>query len=209
MDDARQFGIVLTSAQVDAFQAYFRELVAWNERVNLTAIVEYDEVVLKHFLDSLSLAPIVCDAKSLIDIGSGAGFPGLVIKIVRPELFVTLVEPRRKRVSFLRHVIRELKLSGIEVLPVRVEDLGPEAFFSFITSRAFTGLSELLKMAGPLSPKGGLVIGMKGPKGLEELRDWQTQSTASSFHLLETRRLTLPFSKAERILLVFEKKMDL
>ena len=144
---------------------------------------------------------------SLLDVGAGAGFPGLVIKIVRPELFVTLVEPRRKRVSFLRQVIRELKLSGIEVLPVRVEDLGPQALFSFITSRAFTGLSELLGMARPLSPKGGLVIGMKGPKGLYELRDWQTQSAAaSSYHLLEIRRLTLPFSRAERILLVFEKK---
>jgi len=202
---------------------YFELLKIWNSKMNLVGDAPDDKLIEQHFLDSLSVLTVLeqrtedrgqrtegLGTLSLLDVGSGAGFPGLVIKIVRPELSVTLVEPRRKRVSFLRHVIRELKLSGIEVLPVRVEDLEPEALFPFITSRAFTGLSELLGMAGPLSPKGGLVIGMKGPKGLVELRDWQTQSAAvSSFQLLETKRLFLPFSRAERILLVFERKAGL
>lgn len=195
---------------------YFELLKIWNSKMNLVGDAPDVKLIEHHFLDSLSMLPVLEQGAgepqplTLLDVGTGAGFPGLVIKIVRPDLSVTLVEPRRKRVSFLRQVIRELKLSGIEVLPVRVEDLGPEALFSFITSRAFTGISELLGMVSPLSPKGGLVIGMKGPKGLLELRDWQTQSAASSFyHLLEARRLTLPFSRAERILLVFEKKTGL
>lgn len=213
---AAAMDIRLSPKTVTSLVKYFELLKLWNSKMNLVGDAPDAKLIEHHFLDSLSMLPVLGrragepQPLTLLDVGAGAGFPGLVIKIVRPELSVILVEPRRKRVSFLRHVIGELKLSGIEVLPVRVEDLGAEALFPFITSRAFTGLSELLGMAGPLSPKGGFVIGMKGPKGLVELRDWQTQSAAaSSYHLLETRRLTLPFSGAERILLVFEKKTGL
>ncbi len=208
MDDARQFGIILTSAQVDMFDAYFRELVEWNEKFNLTAIVEYDEVVLKHFLDSLSLAPIVCDAKSLIDIGSGAGFPGLPLKIVRPDLRVTLLEATGKKVAFLRHIIEVLQLHDIAAIQARAEDLGhnPEhrERYDAALARAVAELATLAEYALPFVRVGGIFVAQKGVQVEDEIERAEHAMRTLGGHLRETIPVHLP-ELEQRHLIVIDK----
>jgi len=208
MDDARQFGIVLTSAQVDAFQAYFRELVAWNERVNLTAIVEYDAVVVKHFLDALSLAPVVRDAKSLIDIGSGAGFPGLPLKIVRPDLRVTLLEAIGKKTAFLNHIIAMLELRDITAIHARAEDLGhkPEhrERYDAALGRAVAELATLAEYALPFLRIGGIFVAQKGVQVEEEIERAEHAISTLGGWLREIIPVNLPGLEQRHLIVVEE-----
>jgi 16S rRNA (guanine527-N7)-methyltransferase len=170
---AGQFGIELTRVQADQFESYFRELVAWNARTNLTTIVAYEDVTLKHFLDSLSLAPIVRDAKSLIDIGSGAGFPGLPLKIARPDLRVTLLEATGKKVKFINHVIATLGLVDAAAIHARAEELGRDPGhrerYDAAVARAVAELPTLAEYALPFVRVGGIFVAQKGAQVEEEI----------------------------------------
>lgn len=188
---------------------YFTELDKWSKKMNLVARGDDRTILETHFLDSLTLLPLLRDTtgeKKLLDIGSGAGFPGLVLKCVLPELAVTLAEPRQKRVSFLKHVIRTLKLEGIEVLPERIEpDVATRKQYPLITSRAFADIPNFLAASEPLSPPGGLVLCMKGPKYEEEIAAWRQTAPQSPYRLKEVRSVRLPFAAIERFLVVFER----
>lgn len=172
IEDARQFGVELSSTQVDQFEIYFRELVKWNERTNLTSIVEYDAVAVKHFLDSLSLAPVLRDAKSLVDIGSGAGFPGLPLKIARPDLNVTLLEATGKKVAFLNHIIETLKIHRIIAIQSRAEELARSPdhreCYDAAVARAVAELPTLSEYALPFVRVGGIFVAQKGRQIEEE-----------------------------------------
>ena len=188
---------------------YFAELDKWNRKMNLVAKAAELEILETHFLDSLTLLPEITGGP-LLDVGSGAGFPGLALKIARPELAVTLLEPRQKRVSFLQHVIRSLHLTGIEVLADRLVT-DDQAFvqahgqFPLITSRALAEIDPFLALVDPLSPPAGQVLCMKGPRCEEELALWRQQSPHSPFAVERCVRFNLPFSGAERSLVVFKK----
>jgi 16S rRNA (guanine527-N7)-methyltransferase len=201
-------GIVLAAEAVERLSVYFTELTHWSRKINLIAKgTPETEILERHFLDSLTLLPLLDDPGChLLDVGTGAGFPGLVCKAARPELTVTLVEPRLKRVSFLRHVIRTLNLGGVEVLACRVEDeslLLSSPVFTHITSRAVTDIAEFLGMVGRLCGPGTQVICMKGPKWREELRSLQNNSPALALQHRSTLERELPFSAARRALLTF------
>lgn len=145
------------------FQRYRQELLDWNTRVNLTAITNPEEVLVKHFLDSLSLLQAYDQPQTrLIDIGSGAGFPGLPLKIVRPAWQVVLVEATGKKVAFLRHMIETLELSGITAIQARAEDLAQQrayrAAFDLVTARAVAALPILLEYAAPFCRVGGTIV---------------------------------------------------
>ncbi|MDH4322280.1 MAG: 16S rRNA (guanine(527)-N(7))-methyltransferase RsmG [Desulfobulbaceae bacterium] len=189
---------------------YFAELAKWSKKMNLVARGDDRTIIETHFLDSLTMLPLLRRQPAdhrLLDIGSGAGFPGLALKCARPELPTTLAEPRQKRVSFLKHVIRTLQLPGIEVLPERIEPDHPaQAQYPLITSRAFADIPAFLAACEPLSPPGGLVICMKGPKYEEEIAAWRNSPLADRFRLgaIETHRL--PFSGKERYLVIFAKQ---
>ena len=188
---------------------YFKELKHWSRKINLIAKGAGDaEILEKHFLDSLTLLPLLDGEKPhLLDIGSGAGFPGLVCKAVRPDLQVTLVEPRLKRVSFLRHVARTLQLGDISILECRVEDetmLPSDGGFTHITSRAVNEIKLFLDMCSRFTGPGVQVICMKGPKWQEELAGWQKSSTNGHFTLVSQSNYVLPDSGGKRYLLVFE-----
>ena len=200
--------IVLDAAAVERLFVYFTELLRWGRRINLIAKGTPDaEILEKHFLDSLTLLPLLDSPDShLLDVGTGAGFPGLVCKAARPDLTVTLLEPRLKRVSFLRHVIRTLNLTGVEALACRVEDetlLPSTPVFTHITSRAVTDIAEFLGMVGRLCGPGTKVICMKGPKWQEELHVLQNSSPALALQHRSTLERELPFSAARRALLTF------
>ena len=205
-------GIDLPESTIAGLLCYFGELKRWNAKINLIGPGQDKEVIENHFLDSLALLPLVAGRHSstLLDVGSGAGFPGLVLKISCPELQVTLVEPRQKRVSFLGHICRATKSSGVNILCQRLTDddrgfVAAHGTFSLITCRALTRMSAFLRMVEPLLDADGLVVCMKGPRAEEELAEWRGADTGV-LRCVEKRKLTLPFSRAERQLVVFARK---
>jgi len=199
----------LSEASLCQLWSYFTELSKWNRSINLVAKAPDQEIIETHFLDSLTLLPAITTGP-LLDVGSGAGFPGLVIKIARPECNITLVEPRQKRVSFLRHIIRTLGLTGITVSDQRLS-AGDPAFaeahgqFPAITCRALTEIAPFLGLIETLSPPQGVVLCMKGPRADAELADWQANSPNSPFRLERHLQFRLPHSGAERTIVVFRK----
>jgi len=194
---------------------YCGELLRWSAKINLVAKAPLREIWETHFLDSLTLLRVLPppDSKqqTLLDIGTGAGFPGLALKAARPELPVILVEPRQKRVSFLRHVIRTLGLKDIKVLCGRLEKgsaevAGQALSVPIVTSRAFTDISEFLLHTASVNPAGGRVICMKGPRATEEINTWRLAQPESPYRLHEIVELTLPFSGKVRNLVIFTKE---
>ncbi len=152
-----------------AFDCYFELLVFWNERFNLTAITEKDEVEVKHFIDSLSSVDLISENASLLDIGSGAGFPSLPLKIVRPDITLTMVDSVNKKVGFLNEVVKRLNLEGAEAIHSRAEDLDKDKKYDFVVSRAVASLSTLLEYCLPFVKEGGYLIAYKSEKTDEEI----------------------------------------
>ncbi len=207
-----RLGLKLNPSAIESLCHYFTELTKWSRKMNLIAPAPAQQILESHFLDSLTLLPFLTATelpKKLLDVGSGAGFPGLVLKTVLPELSVTLIEPRQKRVSFLKHIIRTLGLKDITVLAIRLEKAKPPTelpeLFPLITSRAFTSTGEFLDLVEPLCQADGKVICMKGPKAPEEIESWRQQNPVSPFSLTEIQQFTLPYSKATRNLVIFTK----
>jgi 16S rRNA (guanine527-N7)-methyltransferase len=209
MEGAKAFGIDLDEKTVDAFDLYLKELLKWNQKINLTAIRTERGIIVKHFLDSLSVFPYLSDFSFLIDIGSGAGFPGIPLKIVRPSLDVTLIDSVRKKVDFQRHIIRRLGLGGVEAIHGRVQDRGIlrslDGQFDIVISRAFADLRTFLILSFPFLKEGGIAIAMKGEAENDEIRLF-SKAEGPQFRLPEVIRLTLPSSPFKRTILLFRKK---
>ena len=209
--DLAELGIELTDRQVEKFLLYYEMLVEWNGFMNLTAITEYDEVMKKHFIDSLSLikAYDLSQEKKVIDIGTGAGFPGLVLKIAFPQLEITLLDSLNKRIQFLDAVIQNLSLTGVETVHGRAEDFAkPEKLrecFDLAVSRAVSNLSTLSEYCLPFVKQGGYFISYKSEKISEE-----TEAAKNAIMLLggKIRKqvdFTLPDSDIYRNFLLIEK----
>lgn len=202
-------GLTLPPEAVERLALYFRELVKWSKKVNLIAKgTDGGQIIENHFVDSLTLLPLLEGVGvHLLDIGSGAGFPGLACKVARPELLVTLVEPRLKRASFLGHIVRTLGLEGVTILTCRVEDaaqLPSDSTFSHITGRAITEIGAFLQMVERFAPTGARVICMKGPKWRDELEAAAEIVSRSTYRLSQVVDHVLPFSGAKRSLLLFD-----
>lgn len=165
IDGAKEMAIDLSSDQIDQFDLYADRLLEWNARFNLTSIVDPGEIVIKHFLDSLSTARLVSPAAKLIDVGAGAGFPGLPLKIARPELALTLLEATKKKCGFLEAMIHELKLSNSIVVNARAEDaahaVAHREQYAVAIARAVADLPTLSEYLLPFVKIGGLAIAMK------------------------------------------------
>jgi 16S rRNA (guanine527-N7)-methyltransferase len=165
--EATQRGIELTPEQIGCFQVYYDELADWNQRVNLTAITGEHDVQIKHFLDSLTClqALPITPAPRLLDVGSGAGFPGLPLKIARPDVRLCLLESVGKKTEFLRHIIARLSLAGVQVLALRAEDAGQKADereqYDVVTARAVAELRVLAELTLPFCRIGGVVVAQK------------------------------------------------
>jgi 16S rRNA (guanine527-N7)-methyltransferase len=206
---AKAFGIDLDENGIEAFDRYLKELLKWNQKINLTAIRTEKGIVLKHFLDSLSADPYLSGASTLLDIGSGAGFPGIPLKMVNPGLEVTLIDSVQKKVAFQRHIIRTLHLTGIEALHGRVQDQEVtqrlKERFDVVISRAFSDLSTLLILSQPFLKKGGKVLAMKGKRKGEGIPS-SFERKGDSFHLETTVSFFLPFTSFRRTIFVFQKE---
>ena len=203
------------AAALERLALYFLELKKWNSKVNLVARALSDEQILEnHFLDSLTLLPLLPSEsqaqESVLDIGTGAGFPGLVLKTVCPALPVVLVEPRKNRYYFLKHILRSLALQEVELLYERLGEKSRTSQlegrrFRFITSRAFTDIPELVALAASYLAREGRIVCMKGPGAAQEMAEFARRER-DNFYVAETKRLQLPFSKAERLLVIIKRK---
>ncbi len=188
---------------LDVLFQYCLELDKWNKKFNLISKnTPLESSLEKHFLDSLTLLPIIDKYSrtntSLLDIGTGAGFPGLVLKAVRPQLEVTLVEPRLKRCTFLRHIIRTLQLPKIKVKNCRLEELqdaDKEKSYSFITSRALTDPTKFLPMISPFLSPDTVIILMQSQADPDQ---WYKNNIQKQFRILDHISLNLPFSQGHR-----------
>lgn len=200
VDGARALRIDLSPAHLAAFRTYYDELILWNERVNLTSITEFPEVQIQHFLDSLAglliLEPKWAPGLCLIDIGTGAGFPGVPLKMVRPEIRLALLESTRKKAAFLRHLVSVLSLEGTEVLEGRAEEIGRRSesreAYDAAVSRAVAELRVLLELAVPLLRVGGLFVAYKGKDIGEELRMAEKALDTLHGRVVEVRPVQLP-----------------
>jgi 16S rRNA (guanine527-N7)-methyltransferase len=193
------------------FLLYRQELLDWNSRINLTAITDPEEVLCKHFLDSLSLLIIYDHPRTrLLDIGTGAGFPGIPLKIVRPQWHVTLIESTGKKVAFLRHIIDTLQLDDIQVVHGRAEELADmqeyRASFDLVTARAVSSLSTLLEYSAPYCRVGGQMIFPKKGELAAEIVQGRRAAKQLGATLKADQLVALPGLEDGRRLLVWEQQ---
>jgi 16S rRNA (guanine527-N7)-methyltransferase len=213
IEGAGAWGLELKSDHTRLFARHAEQLLKWNQVTNLTAITHPRDVAISHFLDSLIPAVLIPAHSGLLDVGSGGGFPGLPLHIVVPGLRTTLVDSSRKKVSFLRQVIRELRLERIQALQARVQDLsalseGHAEGYDVIISRAFSALAVFVRLTlGLLRPQ-GCIIALKGDvpaSEMEALRRLEGSVIASGL-ILDERRYMLPGVKSQRSLLIITRK---
>ncbi|WP_102273357.1 16S rRNA (guanine(527)-N(7))-methyltransferase RsmG [Cytobacillus massiliigabonensis] len=205
-------GIILSPQQLQQYETYYSTLVEWNEKMNLTAITDKPEVYLKHFYDSITAA-FYFDFKEplhICDVGAGAGFPSLPIKIAFPELHVTIVDSLNKRIGFLEHLSNQLGLKNVQFIHDRAETFGQKKehreAYDAVTARAVARLSVLSELCLPLVKVGGTFIAMKGASAKEELDAGKKAIAVLGGKLDQSYSFTLPQEESERNILIIKKE---
>jgi 16S rRNA (guanine527-N7)-methyltransferase len=206
--------IELTEHQLKQFNDYFSELVEWNERMNLTGITEREQVYVKHFYDSLSLSFYVpmYSCTTLADIGSGAGFPGIPIKIAFPHIQLSIIDSLNKRIQFLQHLCTKIELTDVRCIHGRAEDLAGQSQyrqqFEIVTARAVARLNILNELCLPFVKKGGLFAAMKGSDPAEEIREASHSMKQLRSVIEEVYSFELPVEGSHRHIIVQRKVGD-
>ncbi|WP_342499879.1 16S rRNA (guanine(527)-N(7))-methyltransferase RsmG [Bacillus sp. FSL M7-0791] len=205
-------GITLSPVQLEQFETYFRMLVEWNEKMNLTSITEKEEVYLKHFYDSISAAFFIDFHKvtTICDIGAGAGFPSIPLKICFPYLHVTIVDSLQKRITFLNELAKGLNLQDTTFYHDRAETFGQRKekreSYDLVTARAVARLSVLSELCLPLVKKEGLFVALKASAADEEMQAGKKAVTVLGGEVVEKHSFVLPLEESERNIIVIEKK---
>ena len=204
------WNIDITDDQLSKFNRYYNLLISWNKKINLTSVTDEDEVLVKHFLDSIALLQYVDPSdKKLIDIGTGAGFPGIPIKIMCPKCEITLLDSLNKRINFLNEVINDLDLSGIFTIHGRSEDLGSNiqfrGKFDICVSRAVANLSTLSEYCLPFVNNNGVFISYKSGNVYDEIQNADNAISILGGSLSGVKEFMLPESDIERTLIMIKK----
>lgn len=204
---AKQFGIKIDDAMVMKFEYYSEFLQEWNKKMNLTAIRDPEQIIIKHFIDSLLLIPSITigSQEKIIDIGTGAGFPGVPVKIVRPDVELTLLDSLNKRLLFLAELLRKFQFSA-NLLHMRAEEgaTRPELReqFSIVTSRAVAALPSLCEYCLPYAEIGGMFAAMKGPDALQEIERSEHAIEELGGKLVDVKKYVLPDGSNRSIVLI-------
>ncbi len=205
---AKQIDIFLEEKQIEKFYQYMNLLLEWNEKMNLTAITDPKEIILKHFIDSLTMANKIKEGETLIDVGTGAGFPGIPLAIVKQEVKITLLDSLNKRVHFLQEVIQVLQLNNIRAVHARVEEFAKNKKereqYDIATSRAVAPLNVLAEYLLPLVKIGGKCVCMKG-SNIEEIKQAEKAVTLLGGEIKQIEEITLPESDMKRHIILLEK----
>ena len=201
--------LTLTEKQIEKFYNYMNLLIEWNKKINLTAIVEPKEIILKHFIDSLTIVKYIKKGETIIDIGTGAGFPGIPLKIVRDDLKITLADSLNKRINFLNEVINKLDLKNIETIHTRAEELGKNKKyrekFDVATSRAVANMSTLSEYLIPFIKVEGRCICMKGSDIDAELESAKNAINILGCEIESKDKFYLPNSDLGRSIVILKK----
>ncbi|WP_439645292.1 16S rRNA (guanine(527)-N(7))-methyltransferase RsmG [Geotalea toluenoxydans] len=203
---AADFGLQLSPEQVEKLVLYAEELKKWNRKINLTAINSDEDIVIKHFVDSLALAKFVKADAMLVDIGSGAGFPCIPLKIIMPALRVTSVDAVEKKIIFQRNVARLIGLAGFEAVHGRAEQLQPDNKADAVVSRAFSDILTFAGMAKRLMKPEGMIIAMKGKEGREEAEHAKVKLEQMGLTVSAVEEFRLPSSGDARSLVFIRSK---
>ena len=205
IEELNKLGITITEEQLNKLNSFYKLLIEWNEKINLTRITEENEVYLKHFYDSLTIKKVIDlnDVETLCDVGTGAGFPGIVLKIIYPHLKITLVDSLQKRVNYLNSIIKELELDNIKAIHSRGEDFKEK--FDVVTARAVANIEKLVTYTMHLVHKDGQLVAMKGNIE-EELTPVVQQKLSKKYQIVKIEKFLLPIEESHRSLVVLKNK---
>ena len=205
----KYFDFHFSVEQLEQFFAYMNLLIEWNEKMNLTAIIEPDEIILKHFIDSITILKEIESNSKIIDVGTGAGFPGVPLSIMKPTIKITLADSLNKRLTFLKEVVDELDLKNIEIIHARVEELGQSKkyreSFDVATSRAVANLSTLSEYLIPLVKKDGKVISMKAGGAQDEIDTAKKAIRILGGKIERIEEFKLPQTEIQRTIILIRK----
>jgi 16S rRNA (guanine527-N7)-methyltransferase len=209
-DGLMEFGISIDSHKVELFKKYIAEIIRWNKEINLTAIDDEKEIIIKHFLDSISSAKFVdYSKKKVIDMGTGCGFPGLPLKIVFPDMEITFLDSSKKKMMVLDSICKSLGISGFEIISDNIENVARNSnhreHYDLVTCRALANLSTLLEYGIPLIKESGVMVIYKGPNIVEEVDNSSIALDELKSKIKEKYDITLPYSDYKRSILVVEK----
>lgn len=209
LEKSKILGVRFSVEQIEQFYKYMNLLIEWNEKMNLTAITEPKEIILKHFIDSITILKYIDDNSKLVDVGTGAGFPGVPLSIMNPTLKITLVDSLNKRLIFLQEVVKELNLKNIEIVHARAEEFGQNKNyrekFDIATSRAVANLATLSEYLVPLVKIGGKIISMKASNAKEEINDAQKAIEVLGGKIEKIEEFDLPESDIGRTIIIIDK----
>lgn len=207
---AQEIGYNLQEEQLEQFFTYKELLIEWNKKMNLTAIEQEEDIITKHFIDSLSIASYIPDTAKVIDIGTGAGFPGIPLKILKKDLSITLLDSLNKRITFLKEVIRNLSLENIQAVHARAEELAHKEEYreqyDIAVSRAVAPMHTLLEYMLPYVKIGGKCICMKGPNLQEESKDLQNCLETLGGKIERIEEIVLPETEIKRNIMLIKKE---
>lgn len=210
-EKASEININLDDEQLEKFYLYMNLLIEWNEKINLTAITEPNDIILKHFIDSLTILTEIKPNSTVVDVGTGAGFPGIPLKIANNSLKITLVDSLNKRINFLNDVIDKLQLKNIETIHARAEEIGKNKKFrenfDIATSRAVANISTLSEYLVPLVKQGGNIIIMKASDADEEIESGKNAIKVLGGKIKNIEKFNLPQTDIGRTIINVEKKL--
>lgn len=208
-EGSKSLGLGINSKQLDMLDRYAQLLVEWNKKINLTAITDPEGIAVKHFLDSMSALCTGNVGKNVIDVGTGAGFPGLVLKIMKPEIELTLLDSLNKRINFLKAVCSELGLDGVDFVHARAEDGGADrayrARFDTVVSRAVANMTTLSEWCIPFLRQNGHFLALKGPLAMEELDAAKRSIAILGGKAEKVFETDIPFSELHRKIIIVKK----
>lgn len=205
IEELEKINIILTEEQIGKLDKFYKLLIEWNKKINLTRIEDEKEVYLKHFYDSLTIVKVVDLNKinTLCDVGTGAGFPGIVLKIVFPNLKITLIDSLQKRVNYLNTIIKELNLNNIEAVHARGEEY--KGKFDLVTSRAVANIEKLVKYTMHLVSPSGIFVAMKGDIDNELTEDIK-RKLSKKYKITKIEKFLLPIEESKRSFVVMKNK---